>query len=141
MANRFLNMIIAAALILLFMYCAIKVTIDWSNVYDKDVTDLEGEKLGWADVQSNISEMKDKSDAWEETFFNFDWKTIVTGEFFVGLVSLFTTMWTTIKTSFTLIFQTLTSVLGIPAIVINILLFIIVIAVLFAVISVVKKGD
>jgi len=141
MQDEFRNFVIGAFVISLFAFLIISASVSLGSTYEKDISELEGGKLNLTGINQTLQGVDESSEDWKDIFTKQRFP-VVTGVLAVReMFDLFVNMFRIIMTPITLFSQMATNVLGIPSIVINVIILIVIVGVIFAIWSLLKKGD
>ena len=141
MQDEFRNFIIGAFVISLFAFLIISASMSLGSDYGKDISELEGGKLNFTGINQTLQSVDETSEDWKDIFTKQRFP-VITGVLAVkAMFDLFVNMFRIIMTPITLFSQMATNVLGIPSVVINVIILIVIVGVIFAIWSLLKKGD
>ena len=141
MPNVFRNFVIGAIVIMLFSFSIIWFSLSIGTAYDKDISDLEGDKIDLSGINDTLNEASETADLWKNTFFNQSFGITQVFMSVVVMVRLSNDMWNFITEPLQIMFDMFTGVLAVPDIVVNIILVIIIISSLFALWTLIKAGS
>lgn len=137
--NNFPFLMKAFIIITLFSFLLIAVTVQMANNYSKDTTDLE-EKLGYNSINNTLTGAKDTAEGWREAFQKQNIFSTIAGIIVTGIFNLANTMFSFITAPFEIFGNIMVNVIGIPAIVLNIVSVMIILTALFGIWRLIKIG-
>lgn len=136
--ENFPEMLKAFIVITLFAFLLIAIVTTFGSNYNKDVTGVT-EKFGGEAINNTLNSAKTTSDTWYAIFSKQSVFSTVAGIIVTGIFSLAKTMVNFIFTPFAILTGILKNVLGIPAIVVNVVYVLLIISIIFGIWRVITK--
>jgi Flp pilus assembly protein TadB len=143
--NSFPKLLTAFIVITLFAFVILGTVTTLAGNYNKDTTEIN-ERIGLTSINSTLATAQETASGWQNTFQNIGQGNIfsdlldILGLLSVGMFNLAKSMATFIFIPFQIIGTMLTTVLGVPVIVANIINVLIILTIIFGVWSLVKRG-
>jgi len=136
--DGFRNIIIALTLFVAFSWLLISVAIDFGAEYGVDAEEIGGGSLNLGDFQSSAGSVESDVSAFRSSFEEGDVDDIDDASGMFGTAKKFISL---ITTPFTLLGQVLQNILGVPALVINVLLGLLGIGLILGIWRVLRAGS
>lgn len=137
--NNFPSVMKGFILITLFIFLLVAITINVSEKYYKDTSEIE-EALNFEAINKTIESTKATSEGWKNAFEKQNIFTVLGGIIVTGIFNIANTMTSFILTPFAIFGNILINILGIPAIVINVVTALLILTIIFGVWRLIKQG-
>ena len=143
--ESFPQLLKAFIVITLFAFILLSIVLLFAGNYGTDTTEID-ERIGLQAINSTLSDTQDTASGWQETFENIGKGNIfsdildILGLLSVGMFNLAKSMVAFVFLPFSIFANIMVNVLGIPAIVMNIINVLIILTVVFGIWSLVKRG-
>lgn len=132
--------VIGLMVILLFIALVITFAIGMGDEYGRDTSNLLGDDFNITGVNNTLNSAEDTANEWKDAFTSGNIFKII-GLTVIGIFDLGLTILAFIMTPFTLIIHILINVLHLPAIIVGTIIMAFIVAVIFGIWSLWKKGD
>jgi predicted RNA-binding protein len=139
-SDSFKNLVTAFVIISLMIFLAIGFTGRMLNHYDLE-DEIIQERLRYSNIEEVLNESEQTAENWRENFEKQNIFSLVAGIVVTGLFKITKQMFNFIITPFEVLSLVFVDVLGIPIIVFDVILFLIIVGAIFGIWSVLKKGD
>jgi len=139
--NTFRDTAIGMVLICLFAYLLIVFALNGGTEYNLDTSDLEGNQLDVAGLNTTLDTIQGESEEWKNSSTQQTNIDLAGGVKIKGMYDTAKSIWEVLTTPFSLISQIMTNVFHIPRIVLTITSFIFTIVLVFALWKLIKQGQ
>lgn len=136
--DSFKNTIIALSLFVVFTFLILTVAIDFGSEYGRDANEIGDGSLNVVDFQSTANSVEGDAQNYRSRFEDGKVDDVDDAS---GIFSILTDMINMITTPFKLIGQILQNLLGVPAIVINVILGLLAIGLILGIWRVLRAGS
>ena len=141
MEDRFYNILIAFILITLFGYLLIYSVNSIGSDYGMDTTQVTGGSLSENNFYGNVSGIRTASQHFQDRFSEGNIWSALAGVVVEGIFGIAKDMFKIIISPMSLISNIMTNILGVPSIVADVLVGILILSIIFAVWRLIKVGD
>jgi predicted RNA-binding protein len=139
-SDSFKNLVTAFVIISLMIFLAIGFTGRMLNHYDLE-DEIIQERLRYSNIEEVLNESEQTAENWREKFEKQNIFSLIAGIVVTGLFTITKQMFNFIITPFEVLSLVFVDVLGIPSIVFDVIIFLIIVGAIFGIWSVLKKGD
>ena len=140
MAGEFKGVVIGTVFMLLFFSTMLGFAIFGGEAYDKDMSEISGEKFNLEAMNETLIDIQTQAENWKDTLSEPSALKIVQ-ELLSAIPKLLVTMWKILITPITLVIQLAENYLHLPPIASYGIIFIVGFTIIMAVIKVVKQGE
>lgn len=137
-ADGFKNTIIGLVLFVAFTWLILTVAIDFGDEYGREANEIGDGSLDVVDFQTNAEGVEGSAQSYRSRFESGEVDDIDDAS---GIFSVATDIINMITTPFRLLSQIMSNILGVPTLIINVVLGLLSISLIFAIWSVLRKGD
>jgi len=141
MEDRFYNILIAFILITLFGYLLIYSVNSIGSDYGMDTTQVTGGSLSENNFYGNVSGVRTASQHFQDRFSEGNVWSALAGVVVEGIFGIATDMFKIIVSPMSLISNIMTNIFGVPTIVTDILVGILILSIIFGIWRLIKVGD
>ena len=141
MQDEFRNFVIGAFVISLFAFLIISASVSLSGTYGKDTSGDEWGQLNLTGINQTLQDVDENADRLKEKFEKQKFSPLTGVIAVFQIFVIFKMMWAIITAPITLFSQVASDALHIPSVVINVIIFIVIVGIIFAIWSLLKKGD
>jgi len=141
MEDRFYNMLITFILITLFGYLLIYSVNSIGSDYGMDTTQVTGGSLSENNFYGNVSGVKSASQHFQDRFSKGNVWSALAGVVVEGIFGIATDIFKIIISPMSLISNIMTNIFGVPTIVADVLVGILILSIIFGIWRLIKVGD
>ena len=136
--DTFKGILFGLVLFVLFSSLIITIAVQFGNEYDKSALEIGGGSLNLTEFQTSADSVNNSAQSYRQRFESGEVDNVDDAS---GVFKIVTGMFNMITAPFRLLSQVLINILGVPAIVVNVILGLLAISLILAVWSLLKKGD
>lgn len=125
----------------LFIVCLFAFAVNFTTDQGKDAGVIDDGNLNFDELEESVNETSEDAEAWGEAFRSDNLFVSLGAIVLFSIWGVSKLIWTSVINLFSLIFDSLSTVLGVPSIVIGVVTAILIVSMIFSIWRLVKRGD